>query len=108
MVISQLAKHRKINIFMLSQIEVPSEMWHAQSIKTETCDTTGSSPDSETSSQDLEVLKTKRGHVLAELLETERVYVSELGSLIKVSIDPEKQKVSRVNLNRSATSQVLW
>jgi hypothetical protein len=67
-------------------------MWHAQAIKTESCDTTGSSPDSETSTQDLEMSKTKRGHVLAELLETERVYVSELGSLIKVSMEAEKQK----------------
>jgi hypothetical protein len=67
-------------------------MWHAQAIKTDTCDTTASSPDSETSTQDLEMLKTKRGHVLAELLETERVYVSELGSLIKVSINTGKQK----------------
>jgi hypothetical protein len=67
----------------LPKIEVPSEMWHAQAIKTEICDTTGSSPDSETSAQDLEMLKTKRGHVLAELLETERIYVSELGSVIK-------------------------
>ena len=65
-------------------------MWHAQAIKTEICDTTGSSPDSETSAQDLEMLKTKRGHVLAELLETERLYVSELGSVIKVSVNVEK------------------
>ncbi|PNF24765.1 Guanine nucleotide exchange factor DBS [Cryptotermes secundus] len=72
---------RKANT--LPKIEVPSDMWNAQAIKTDTCDTAASSPDSETSTQDLEVLKTKRGHVLAELLETERVYVSELGSLIK-------------------------
>jgi hypothetical protein len=62
-------------------------MWHAQA----TCHTAASSPDSETSTQDLEMLKTKRGHVLAELLETERVYVSELGSLIKVSVNTGKQ-----------------
>ncbi|KAJ4435473.1 hypothetical protein ANN_18089 [Periplaneta americana] len=67
----------------LPKIEVPSEMWQAQAVKAEPCDTTGSSPDSETSTQDMEMLKTKRGHVLAELLETERVYVTELGSLIK-------------------------
>lgn len=72
---------RKANT--LPKIEVPSDMWHAQAIKTDTCDTAASSPDSETSTQDLEMLKTKRGHVLAELLETERVYVNELGSLIK-------------------------
>jgi hypothetical protein len=65
-------------------------MWHPQAIKTEICDTTGSSPDSEISAQDLEMLKTKRGHVLAELLETERIYVSELGSVIKVSVNVEK------------------
>jgi hypothetical protein len=67
-------------------------MWHAQATKTDTCDTAASSPDSETSTQDLEILKTKRGHVLAELLETERVYVSELGSLIKVSVNTEKRR----------------
>jgi hypothetical protein len=67
-------------------------MWHVQAIKTEICDTAASSPDSETSAQDLEMLKTKRGHVLAELLETERVYVSELGSVIKVSVNVEKGK----------------
>jgi hypothetical protein len=61
-------------------------------MKTEMCDTTGSSPDSETSAQDLEMLKTKRGHVLTELLETERVYVTELGSVIKVSANFEKGK----------------
>lgn len=27
----------------------------------------------------------KRGHVLAELLETERIYVAEMGSILKVS-----------------------
>lgn len=30
--------------------------------------------------------KAKRGHVLKELLETERVYVSELCSILKVSL----------------------
>jgi hypothetical protein len=67
-------------------------MWHAQAIKTDASDTAVSSPDSETSTQDLEMLKSKRGHVLAELLETERVYVNELGSLIKVSINTGQQK----------------
>lgn len=40
-----------------------------------------SSPESEP--RDIEALRLKRGHVLAELVETERVYVSELGSIIK-------------------------
>ena len=40
-----------------------------------------SSPESEP--RDVEALRLKRGHVLAELLETERIYVSELGSIIK-------------------------
>lgn len=35
--------------------------------------------------QDLEARRLKRGHVLAELLETERIYVSEMGSILKVS-----------------------
>jgi hypothetical protein len=90
--IFQLVKHHKINTALFfSQIEVPSEMLPAQAIKTDTCDTAASSPDSETSTQDLEMLKTKRGHVLAELLDTERVYVNELGSLIKVSINVGQQ-----------------
>lgn len=40
-----------------------------------------SSPESEP--RDVEALRLKRGHVLAELVETERIYVSELGSIIK-------------------------
>lgn len=40
-----------------------------------------SSPESEP--RDIEALRQKRGHVLAELLETERIYVTELGSIIK-------------------------
>ncbi|XP_011505460.1 PREDICTED: guanine nucleotide exchange factor DBS-like [Ceratosolen solmsi marchali] len=39
-----------------------------------------SSPDSEP--RNIETVKLKRGHVLAELVETERIYVSELGSII--------------------------
>ncbi|XP_012278425.1 guanine nucleotide exchange factor DBS isoform X1 [Orussus abietinus] len=40
-----------------------------------------SSPESEP--RDVEALRLKRGHVLAELIETERIYVAELGSIIK-------------------------
>ncbi|XP_034943713.1 guanine nucleotide exchange factor DBS-like isoform X2 [Chelonus insularis] len=40
-----------------------------------------SSPESEP--RDTEAFRLKRGHVLTELIETERVYVSELGSIIK-------------------------
>lgn len=40
-----------------------------------------SSPESEP--RDVEALRLKRGHVLAELVETERIYVAELGSIIK-------------------------
>lgn len=40
-----------------------------------------SSPESEP--RDLEALRLKRGHVLTELVETERIYVAELGSIIK-------------------------
>ncbi|XP_065353804.1 guanine nucleotide exchange factor DBS-like isoform X3 [Cloeon dipterum] len=42
-----------------------------------------SSPDSEVSNHDHEVLKTKRGHVLTELLDTERTYVTEMLSILK-------------------------
>ena len=38
-------------------------------------------------SQDIESRRLKRGHVLAELLETERIYVSEMGSILKVIKD---------------------
>lgn len=34
--------------------------------------------------QDVEARRLKRGHVLAELLETERIYVAEMGSILKV------------------------
>ncbi|XP_008211520.1 guanine nucleotide exchange factor DBS isoform X2 [Nasonia vitripennis] len=40
-----------------------------------------SSPESEP--RDGEALRLKRGHVLTELVETERIYVAELGSIIK-------------------------
>lgn len=40
-----------------------------------------SSPESEP--RDIEAMRLKRGHVLTELVETERVYVAELGSIIK-------------------------
>nr|CAD7393644.1 unnamed protein product [Timema cristinae] len=60
----------------LSKIEVPTESWQlmpSQEVQ--------SFPDVD--NQDLEVLKTKRGHVLSELVDTERVYVAELGSILK-------------------------
>ncbi|XP_014229850.1 guanine nucleotide exchange factor DBS-like isoform X2 [Trichogramma pretiosum] len=40
-----------------------------------------SSPESEP--RDLEALRLKRGHVLAELVDTERIYVAELGSIVQ-------------------------
>ena len=49
----------------------------------EVCLIEGESSSPESEPRDLEALKLKRGHVLAELLETERIYVSELGSIIK-------------------------
>ncbi|TMW42981.1 hypothetical protein DOY81_011939 [Sarcophaga bullata] len=33
--------------------------------------------------QDSEARRLKRGHVLSELLETERIYVSEMSSILK-------------------------
>lgn len=42
-----------------------------------------SSPESDLSQDD--EMKAKRGHVLTELLETERVYVMELKSILLVS-----------------------
>lgn len=33
----------------------------------------------------MEARRLKRGHVLSELLETERIYVSEMSSILKVS-----------------------
>ncbi|XP_031842251.1 guanine nucleotide exchange factor DBS isoform X1 [Nomia melanderi] len=43
----------------------------------------GESSSPENESKDIEALRLKRGHVLAELVETERIYVAELGSIIK-------------------------
>jgi hypothetical protein len=43
-----------------------------------------SSPDSEASNHDNDILRAKRGHVLAELLETERIYVREIAMILKV------------------------
>lgn len=36
--------------------------------------------------EDAEARRSRRGHVLAELMQTERVYVQELGSILSVSI----------------------
>ncbi|XP_049309800.1 guanine nucleotide exchange factor DBS isoform X6 [Bactrocera dorsalis] len=49
-------------------------------------DTTGSSPDSAShlqNQQDAEARRVHRGHVLTELLETERIYVNEMASILK-------------------------
>lgn len=35
--------------------------------------------------EDAEARRARRGHVLAELMQTERVYVQELGSILSVS-----------------------
>lgn len=45
----------------------------------------GDSGDSPEWTGDSEAARAKRGHVLKELLDTERVYVSELCSILKVS-----------------------
>lgn len=49
----------------------------------EMCPIEGESSSPESEPRDIEALKQKRGHVLAELLDTERIYVAELGSIIK-------------------------
>lgn len=36
--------------------------------------------------QDAEARKLKQGHVLSELLETERIYVNEMSSILKVNM----------------------
>lgn len=46
----------------------------------------GDSEDSPEWTGDSEAARAKRGHVLKELLDTERVYVSELCSILKVSV----------------------
>ncbi|XP_018789517.1 PREDICTED: uncharacterized protein LOC108969329 isoform X1 [Bactrocera latifrons] len=49
-------------------------------------DTNGSSPDSAShlqNQQDAEARRVHRGHVLTELLETERIYVNEMASILK-------------------------
>ncbi|XP_017865480.1 PREDICTED: guanine nucleotide exchange factor DBS isoform X3 [Drosophila arizonae] len=51
---------------------------------------TGSSPDNGEhlqNQQDAEARKLKRGHVLTELLETERIYVNEMSSILKGYFD---------------------
>lgn len=46
----------------------------------------GDSGDSPEWTGDTEAMRAKRGHVLRELLDTERVYVSELCSILKVGV----------------------
>lgn len=56
--------------------------------------------------QDLESRLAKRGHVLDELLKTERIYVAEMGSILKVSAvsGPNHiQQPSRCPLHHTAT-----
>ncbi|XP_073846702.1 guanine nucleotide exchange factor DBS isoform X9 [Musca autumnalis] len=43
----------------------------------------GCNSDAGESQQDMEARRLKRGHVLSELLETERIYVSEMSSILK-------------------------
>ncbi|XP_076045191.1 guanine nucleotide exchange factor DBS-like isoform X5 [Oratosquilla oratoria] len=51
---------------------------------------------------DIEAARAKRGHVLRELLETERIYVSELCSILKgykdEMLNPEMQQLLPINL----------
>lgn len=49
----------------------------------EMCPIEGDSSSPESEPRDVEASRLKRGHVLTELVETERVYVAELGSIIK-------------------------
>lgn len=70
---------RKANT--MPKIDMPSDSWQIP-VKTYESNDTNLSPDNEVH-RDQETLKIKQGHVLTELLETEKVYVSELGSIIK-------------------------
>lgn len=58
--------------------------------------------------QDSEARRLKRGHVLSELLETERIYVTEMSSILKVSeLFPHisiKSFHSRVNMIKRINS----
>ncbi|XP_045118170.1 guanine nucleotide exchange factor DBS-like isoform X4 [Portunus trituberculatus] len=62
----------------------------------------GDSGDSPEWTGDTEAMRAKRGHVLRELLDTERVYVSELCSILKgykdEMLNPEMQPLIPVNL----------
>lgn len=48
--------------------------------------------------EDAEARRSRRGHVLAELLQTERVYVQELGSILTVS-HPVSQKLQSLKVH---------
>ncbi|XP_053642336.2 guanine nucleotide exchange factor DBS isoform X4 [Cherax quadricarinatus] len=62
----------------------------------------GDSGDSPEWTSDAEAARAKRGHVLKELLDTERVYVSELCSILKgykdEMLNPEMQPLIPINL----------
>ncbi|XP_042228401.1 guanine nucleotide exchange factor DBS-like isoform X1 [Homarus americanus] len=62
----------------------------------------GDSGDSPEWTSDAEAARAKRGHVLRELLDTERVYVSELCSILKgykeEMLNPEMQPLIPINL----------
>ena len=48
--------------------------------------------------EDAEARRARRGHVLAELMQTERVYVQELGSILSVSFHiPTKWQTEKVS-----------
>uniref|UniRef100_A0A182Q4T4 Guanine nucleotide exchange factor DBS n=1 Tax=Anopheles farauti TaxID=69004 RepID=A0A182Q4T4_9DIPT len=66
------------------------------SISSDTVITSSDSDLNLQSQTDADERKLKRGHVLAELLETERIYVAEMGSILRA--DPERVRVSARSL----------
>lgn len=80
---SQKGQHHAKGMLKIILIKISINNDNYQWLKMEMgiieCDS--SSPESEP--RDVEAFRLKRGHVLAELVETERVYVAELGSIIK-------------------------
>ncbi|XP_035793107.1 uncharacterized protein LOC118467126 isoform X5 [Anopheles albimanus] len=60
------------------------------------------------SQTDSDERKLKRGHVLAELLETERIYVAEMGSILKYSVSSVHWRSSHIKYITAKMSEEIY
>uniref|UniRef100_A0A182NHA6 DH domain-containing protein n=1 Tax=Anopheles dirus TaxID=7168 RepID=A0A182NHA6_9DIPT len=83
---NQKNAHHKIESFSPRPRSIEGPLDSGISISSDTVITSSDSDLNLQSQTDADERKLKRGHVLAELLETERIYVAEMGSILRVSL----------------------